>query len=63
VVLVEDLTTDGKSKINFCGALRRAGASADHAVVVFSLQEKLSDEPARPMIERVGRDRRWIDVR
>ena len=35
VVLVEDLTTDGKSKINFCNALKRAGAVVDHAVVVF----------------------------
>ena len=35
VVLVEDLTTDGKSKINFAAALRRAGAAVDHAVVVF----------------------------
>lgn len=35
VVLVEDLTTDGKSKINFCQALRRAEAVVDHAVVVF----------------------------
>jgi orotate phosphoribosyltransferase len=34
-ILVEDLTTDGKSKINFCHALRRAGATVDHAVVVF----------------------------
>jgi orotate phosphoribosyltransferase len=34
-ILVEDLTTDGKSKINFCNALRRAGAGVDHAVVVF----------------------------
>lgn len=35
VVLIEDLTTDAKSKINFCAALKRAGASVDHAVVVF----------------------------
>src|SRR5215470_14725945 len=35
VVLVEDLTTDGKSKINFAAALRRAGAEVEHAVVVF----------------------------
>jgi orotate phosphoribosyltransferase len=34
-ILIEDLTTDGKSKINFCHALRRAGAIVDHAVVVF----------------------------
>ena len=35
VVLVEDLATDGKSKINFCDALRRAGAVVEHGVVVF----------------------------
>jgi orotate phosphoribosyltransferase len=35
VVLIEDLATDGKSKINFCAALRRAGAVIDHAIVVF----------------------------
>src|SRR5262245_683137 len=34
-ILVEDLTTDGKSKINFCNALRRAGAVVDEAVVIF----------------------------
>lgn len=34
-ILVEDLTTDGKSKINFCNALRRAGAVVERAVVVF----------------------------
>jgi orotate phosphoribosyltransferase len=34
-ILVEDLTTDGKSKINFCNALRRAGAQVDEAVVIF----------------------------
>jgi orotate phosphoribosyltransferase len=35
VLLVEDLTTDGGSKINFCNALRKAGAQADHTIVVF----------------------------
>ena len=35
VVLIEDLTTDAKSKINFCAALKRAGAVVEHAVVVF----------------------------
>jgi orotate phosphoribosyltransferase len=35
VLLVEDLTTDGGSKINFCNALRNAGAKADHTIVVF----------------------------
>jgi orotate phosphoribosyltransferase len=34
-LLVEDLTTDGRSKINFCKALREAGAVVDHVFVVF----------------------------
>jgi orotate phosphoribosyltransferase len=34
-LLVEDLTTDGRSKINFCQALRKAGAVVDHAFVIF----------------------------
>ncbi|MDA8231505.1 MAG: orotate phosphoribosyltransferase [Magnetospirillum sp.] len=35
VVLVEDLASDGASKVNFCNALRDAGAKVDHAFVVF----------------------------
>jgi orotate phosphoribosyltransferase len=35
VVLVEDLTTDAKSKVNFCSALKRAGATVEHTVVIF----------------------------
>ena len=35
VLLVEDLTTDGGSKIKFCEALRRAGADVQHTIVVF----------------------------
>src|SRR3982750_3452593 len=34
-ILVEDLTTDGRSKINFCQALRNAGAIVDHVFVNF----------------------------
>jgi orotate phosphoribosyltransferase len=34
-LLVEDLTTDGRSKINFCQALRNAGAIVDHVFVTF----------------------------
>jgi len=34
-LLVEDLTTDGGSKINFCKALRDAGAVVDHVFVNF----------------------------
>ena len=35
VLLVEDLTTDGRSKVNFCNALRTAGATVDHIFVIF----------------------------
>lgn len=35
VLLVEDLTTDGGSKIKFCEALRRAGAVVTDTIVVF----------------------------
>ena len=35
VVLVEDLASDGASKVNFCNALRDAGGIVDHAFVVF----------------------------
>jgi orotate phosphoribosyltransferase len=34
-LLVEDLTTDGSSKIQFAKALREAGAIINHAFVVF----------------------------
>src|SRR5919198_573000 len=34
-LLVEDLTTDGRSKVNFCKALRQAGAIVDHVFVNF----------------------------
>lgn len=35
VLLVEDLTTDGGSKIKFCEALRRAGAIVTDTIVIF----------------------------
>ena len=35
VLLVEDLTTDGRSKVNFCNALRAAGATVEHIFVIF----------------------------
>lgn len=35
VLLVEDLATDGGSKIAFVDALRKAGATCDHTFVVF----------------------------
>lgn len=35
VLLVEDMTTDGGSKVNFINALRKAGVICDHAFVLF----------------------------
>jgi len=35
VLLVEDLTTDGGSKVSFVEALREAGAECGHTIVVF----------------------------
>lgn len=35
VLLVEDLTTDGGSKITFCDALRKAGAEVSDTFVIF----------------------------
>lgn len=35
VLLVEDLTTDGASKIRFCNGLRKAGAIVEHTVMIF----------------------------
>lgn len=35
ILLVEDLTTDGRSKIHFCNALRDAGVTVSHTFVIF----------------------------
>jgi orotate phosphoribosyltransferase len=35
VLLIEDMTSDGRSKINFCNALRAAGAKVEHVLVFF----------------------------
>src|SRR6186997_746805 len=35
VLLVEDMTTDGRSKVNFCKALREAEATVEHCFVFF----------------------------
>ena len=35
VLLVEDLATDGRSKVNFVKAIRDAGGSCDHCTVLF----------------------------
>ena len=50
VLLVEDLTTDGGSKINFCNALRAAGATVEHIFVIFYLRHlsQQRENPVRP---------------
>ena len=35
MLLVEDLATDGKSKVNFINALREAGGICEHCFVIF----------------------------
>jgi orotate phosphoribosyltransferase len=35
VLLVEDMTSDGGSKVNFCKAIRSAGGSVEHVFVFF----------------------------
>ncbi len=35
VILIEDLATDGASKVNFINALRDAGMTAEHAFAIF----------------------------
>ena len=46
VLLVEDLTTDGGSKVKFVEALREAGAECAHTIVVF-YYDIFSQVPAR----------------
>ena len=49
VLLVEDLTTDGRSKVNFCKALREAGATVEHVLVFFfyDIYPEGTDNPQR----------------
>ncbi|MEM7531310.1 MAG: orotate phosphoribosyltransferase [Chloroflexota bacterium] len=35
ILLVEDMSTDGQSKIQFCEALRKAGAVCSHTLIIF----------------------------
>ena len=50
VLLVEDLTTDGGSKVNFCNALRDAGATVEHIFVIFfyGIYPGEREDPLRP---------------
>ncbi len=46
VLLVEDLTTDGGSKLKFAAAIREAGARIDHTFAVF-YYDIFKDTPAK----------------
>jgi orotate phosphoribosyltransferase len=62
-LLVEDLTTDGRSKINFCKALREAGAVVEHVYVDFYYD--IFPESTKTMTElgvRLHRLATWWDV-
>jgi orotate phosphoribosyltransferase len=62
-LLVEDLTTDGRSKINFCKALRAAGAVVEHVYVNFYYD--IFPETAAIMADlgvRLHRLATWWDV-
>ena len=62
-LLVEDLTTDGRSKIVFCNALRDAGATVDHLFVVFYYSIfKNSDAVLRDMGLTMHHLATWWDV-
>jgi orotate phosphoribosyltransferase len=50
-LLVEDMATDGRSKVNFCDALRKAGAKVDH-VFVFFFYDIFKD--SRKTLEDIG---------
>ncbi|UDG82710.1 orotate phosphoribosyltransferase [Candidatus Vallotia lariciata] len=76
VLLVEDLTTDSRSKINFINALRTAGASVEHCFILFhynifrenmsALQDIGVDLHALATwwdLLRVARDKKYFDAR
>ncbi|WP_034996376.1 orotate phosphoribosyltransferase [Beijerinckia mobilis] len=50
-LLVEDLATDGGSKVNFCKALRDAGQQCDHAFVFFYYNIFAHSQP---LLEELG---------
>lgn len=77
VLLVEDLTTDGGSKVLFCEALRKAGAVVNHTIVIFyydmfnhACESLVRDHELRLHwlatwrdVLRVSRDKGYFDVK
>ena len=63
ILLVEDLTTDGRSKIRFCEALRAAGLNVEHTFVVFHYD---IFPQTKAMLEKIGLEMHalatWWDV-
>ncbi|SOH92772.1 orotate phosphoribosyltransferase [Monaibacterium marinum] len=57
VLLVEDLTTDGGSKVKFAEAIRKAGAKCDHTVVVF-YYDIFKDAPEK--LREHGLELHWL---
>ncbi|WP_185804792.1 orotate phosphoribosyltransferase [Pontivivens nitratireducens] len=57
VLLVEDLTTDGGSKVKFAEAIRKAGAKCDHTVVVF-YYDIFADAPDK--LREHGLELHWL---
>ena len=62
ILLVEDLTTAGRSKINFCEALRTAGAEVNHVFVVFHYGIFPDEEIFRGMKVSMHSLANWFDV-
>jgi orotate phosphoribosyltransferase len=56
-LLVEDLATDGRSKVNFCEALRKAGQRCDHAFVFFFYD---IFPQARELMKEIGVDLHYL---
>ena len=74
MLLVEDMTTDGGSKVNFINALRKAGVKCDHTFVVFYYDIfpeglKLAERPGRRascaghLVGRAGRGQEEREIR
>ena len=63
ILLVEDLTTDGRSKVRFCEALRAAGLKVEHTFVVFHYD---IFPQTKHMLEKIGLEMHalatWWDV-
>ncbi len=62
VLLVEDLATDGGSKLRFAEAIRKAGASCDHTCVIFYYDIFRDRDPLGDAGLRLHHLATWWDV-